>query len=148
MRKHHIALALAAACALLAMLTAGCTRKTPEEKIRERAEMLLQSKVDGKWGQVYDLYDADYRKTITRENFVGRSRNMQFTGFAIESVEVMPSEKEAVVRATEEVTVQAFQFSSPVKAQRWIKADDGKWYLKVEDPLNPFMQMFQKKTGK
>ena len=96
---------------------------------------------------MYDLYDADYRKTITREDFIRRPRNMQYVAFTIESVEVLPSGKEAVVKAKEDVTFQAYPFSSPVKAQRWIKADDGKWYQKVED-TNPFKQMFQKKADK
>lgn len=137
---------LIAAGVFFALLATGCDFKKPEERVRGRAEQLMQAKIDGRWDQVYDLYDADYRKTITRKDFIGRPRNMRHTGFTIESIEVLPSEKEAVVKAKESVTFQAYEFTSPVKAWQWIKADDGKWYMKVEDPLNPFKQMFQKKT--
>ena len=148
MTRLGMALALTAACALMMQFSLGCERKTPEEKLRERAALLLQSRVDGRWGQVYDLYDADYRGSISREDFMRRSRNMQFLSFTIEGVEVMPSGKEGVVKVKEKVSIRAFTFDSPVVAQSWIQGDDGKWYMKVGTPQNPFTQMFQqpKKT--
>lgn len=148
MRIHWITRGLIAGGVFLLFLTMACNFKKPEEVVRERATILMQAKIDGKWDLVYDLYDADYRKTITREDFSRRPRNMRHVAFAIESVEVLPSGKEAVVKAKEDVTFQTYKFSSPSKAQRWIRAEDGKWYMKVEDALNPFGQMFQKKTEK
>ena len=141
MNHHRITRGLIAALAAV-VLTAACDFKKPEERVRERATLLLQAKVDGKWDQVYDLYDADYRKTIPREAFAKRPRNMSYKGFVIEGVEVLPSGTEAVVRVTETVSVQTFAFKSPVIPQRWIKADDGKWYQRVEASENPFGRMF------
>lgn len=135
------------ACAVAFLLTMACDLKKPEERVRESAQTMMQAKVDGKWDQVYDLYDADYRKTITREDFIKRPRNTTYKGFAIESVEVLPSGTEAVVRMTETVSVQTFEFKSPVIPQRWIKADDGKWYQRVEESQNPFSRMFQNQTA-
>ena len=61
MNIHRIARAALTAGVMLVLLAAGCEFKKPEEKVRERAEMLLQARIDGKWDQVYDLYDADYK---------------------------------------------------------------------------------------
>ena len=144
MNRHPIPRGLIAALAIL-MLTAACDFKKPEERVRERARLLLQAKVDGKWDQVYDLYDADYRKTITREAFAKRPRTMSYKAFTIEGVEILPSGTEAVVRVTETVSIQTFEFRSPVIPQRWIKADDGKWYQRVEESQNPFGRMFPSK---
>ena len=84
---------------LVFILAIGCAsfpqKISKEESLRKRVNALIQAKIDGRWDIVYDLYDSSYKKTLSREQFANRLRTMQFKNFSIETIEILPSGREA-----------------------------------------------------
>jgi len=126
---------------LVVILAIGCAsfpqQISKEESLRKRIDTLMQAKINGKWDIVYDHYDSSYRKTLPREQFANRSRSMQFKNFSIETIEILPSGKEAKVKVKSDISLQGFDFKGAPENQQWIE-ENGQWFLKVKPQKNPF----------
>lgn len=121
------------------VLIGGCAilpLKDPEESLRERVTQYMQARVDERWGDVYEFFDSAYKKSVSRDQFLGIPAKMDFTGFQIDSIEMNESEKEAAVSIKVDVSVQGFEFKGTPEKHTWIK-QGGDWYIKVRTDTQP-----------
>ena len=69
---------------------------------------------------------------------IGLGGGLNFLAFAVESLEVAPSEKEATVMLKVDVEVRGFTFTGTPEKQTWVK-EGRKWYIKIEPKVKtPF----------
>ena len=127
----------------VAVTLAGCALFSftpPEEVLRERVTDYMQARVDCRWGDVYNFFDSEYKNILSRDQFLGMSGPLDFLAFKIESIEVAPSEKEAIVMLRIDVEVRGFTFKDTPEKQTWVK-DGRTWYIKISPkPKTPFEQ--------
>ena len=126
---------------LVFILAIGCAsfpqKISKEESLRKRVNALIQAKIDRRWDIVYDLYDSSYKKTLSREQFANRLRTMQFKNFSIETIEILPSGREAEVKLKVDISMKGFDFKDAPEKQHWIE-EKGNWFMKVMPQINPF----------
>jgi hypothetical protein len=123
-------------CAMIAGLVfmqacAGMPFKSSEEALRQRVDLMMNAKVADDWEVVYDLMDPSYQKRITKRNFLNMNREIQFSNYRFESLDIDPSGDTAVVKVKYDMSVKVFDFEDQVETQQWVR-ESGKWYLKVE----------------
>lgn len=91
---------------------------------------MMDAKIAGDWGLVYDFYAPTSRpKASTGES--SPARGISFKGYTIENLEILESGKEARVRISNDISMQGFDFKNAPEVQHWVKAK-GKWYLGVK----------------
>jgi hypothetical protein len=106
--------------------------RSPEENLRIRVDEMMNARVNDDWGKVYDYLDSGYRNRISKTNFLNIRREMDITSYKIESIEVLPSGKEATVQVKQNISIKVFDFKDQVEKQQWVK-DGFSWHLKVTD---------------
>ena len=104
-----------------------------EETLKERVEGLMNAKINNNWGKVYTYFDPSYKKSISKETFLAKKREIQFIKFAIESINVEASRVEATVKIKYDVIMRGFKFKDSFENQRWIK-NGRKWYMQATPP--------------
>jgi hypothetical protein len=106
--------------------------KAPDEVLRERAEGLMNAKMNNDWGEVYEYFDSSYRKSKSKENFVKINREMHLLKYAIDSIEIDPSGEEATVKVRYDVNLKIFEFNDILDTQQWIKQGSN-WYIQIKN---------------
>lgn len=110
---------------------AGMPFKSSEESLRQRVDQLMNAKAADDWEMVYDLMDSSYRKRVTKQNFLNMNREIQFSNYRFESLDIDPSGDTAVVKVKYDMSVKVFDFADQVETQQWVR-ENWQWYLKVE----------------
>jgi hypothetical protein len=106
--------------------------RSPEENLRIKVEDMMNARVNDDWGKVYEYLDSGYRNRISKTNFLNIRREMDITKYKIESIEILPSGKEATVLVKQDITIKVFDFKDQPEKQQWVK-DGFSWYLIVTD---------------
>lgn len=105
--------------------------KSPEESLRQRVDTMMIAKTGDDWGTVYDLMDSSYRKRMMKENFLKMNREIRFSNYRFDSLEIHPSGDMAEVKVKYDMSVKVFDFKDQVETQQWVR-ERGRWYLKAE----------------
>ena len=140
--KRNGRMLLVAACCLILISAAGCAGLSSiavkQESLEERVRNYLQAQIDRKWDRAYEFLDSSSRKTTVRESYVYRTRQLSYTGFAIEEIHMLPSGDQATVKVRIDVMAMTFNFKGVSQTQNWVK-ESGEWFVKSEPPQNPFI---------
>lgn len=127
-----------ALCSVTVILFAGCAGlsqpSTKEETLEERVNHYMQAKIDGKRALAYSFFAASSRETITRDNYVSRPRKLNYTGFSVEEITVLPSGDQAVVEVKLDLLFMGYNFKGAPQTQEWVK-ENGTWF--VNFPAQP-----------
>jgi len=117
-------IALACGCATLS------SPKDEENVLRDRVVRMMDAKIAGDWGLVYDFYaPTSHPKASTGESTP--ARGIFFKGYVIENLEILESGEEARVEISYDISMQGFDFEDAPEVQRWVKVK-GRWYLGVK----------------
>jgi hypothetical protein len=106
--------------------------RSPEENLRIRVEDMMNARVNDDWGKVYGYLDSGYRNRVSKTNFLNIRREMDITSYKIESIEILPSGKEATVQVKQNISIKVFDFKDQAEKQQWVK-EGFSWNLKVTD---------------
>jgi len=106
--------------------------RAPEDVLRNRVTSLMEGRVSQDWGAVYQYLDSRYKKKISREKFVNVDRNIVYSNFSIDAIQIGSSGTKAVVNVKYDMNLMSFDVEGHLEKQRWIK-QDGKWYLEMSD---------------
>lgn len=104
--------------------------QAPEEALEKRVAGMMEARVNGNWIKVYEYLDPEYKKNVTKNEFISTDRNISYSDFSIESVRIS-SEKQAEVFVKYDMTVLSFEVPGHKKTQNWVK-HRGKWYFKMD----------------
>lgn len=119
---------------------AGMPFKSSEESLRQRVDQLMNAKAADDWDMVYDFMDSSYRNGVTKQNFLKMNREIRFSNYRFETLDIDPSGNMAVVKVKYDMSVKVFDFKDQMETQQWIR-EDGEWYLKIDkvkDDVTPF----------
>ena len=105
--------------------------ESDEEILEKRVKQSMAARVNNQWGEVYDFFAPEYRKNVSKAEFAKTSRNIQIPSYHIESIEILPSGKEAVAKIKYSTIFRGVEFSDNLMSQKWIKKN-GKWFLKMK----------------
>ncbi|RJP35875.1 MAG: hypothetical protein C4548_16970 [Desulfobacteraceae bacterium] len=130
-RQQMLLIGLVIAGLFFLQACAGMPFKSPEEALRQRVDTMMNAKTADDWGTVYDLMDSSYRKRMTKENFLKINREMRFSNYRFDSLEIHPSGDMAEVKVKYDMSVKVFDFKDQVETQQWVR-EWGRWYLKAE----------------
>ena len=125
---------------LIVFFVSGCATmsiKNPEEALRKSVEEYAKAKSEGKWDIVYSFFCPDYRKTISKEEFLGRKRKTKIKAYNIEKVEIQPSGNEAIAFVNYDISFMGFDFKGAPEKQTWILTKR-KWYIQFDPYNTPF----------
>ncbi len=122
---------LLSACQGLPMMPS----QPPEEVLEKRVAGLMDAKVNQNWGSFYTYLDPSFKEKVSRQNFINRSRDVRFTDYSIQSIEIGPSGEEATVSVLYDMMARAFHFTDQRDTQKWLKKG-GKWYLEMKPAGN------------
>jgi hypothetical protein len=120
----------------LGLLNIACASRpaSPAEKdqLLQRAQTLWEAKVNSQWGTFYDLTTAEYRRHVTREEFL-KSSFLKIESFEILSADIAPSGDTAKVSVAFKMYKDGFEFSPKIK-DTWLR-EGGQWYY--QPPMVP-----------
>lgn len=105
--------------------------KSPEQALESRVASMMAARVDQDWAKVYDYFDPDYKEKISKKAFLNINRNVKYSNFEIQSIDIAPSGKQAVVVCVFDMSVMSFQFKGHEETQDWVKVGR-KWYYKAK----------------
>lgn len=135
-----------AALAFLTMLCFGCGcakctlvpvgKMDEKDLLKDNVTQLMDAKVAGKWDVVYDFCDPAFRQKMSKSDYL-RGKKLQFKGYTIRNLEILPSGNEANVEISNQISMEGYDFNNAPEVQHWVKTD-GKWYLKAKEKANPF----------
>ena len=122
-------IAFACGCATLS------SQKDEKNVLRGRVAQMMDAKIAGDWGLVYDFYASTARPKASTEESTP-ARGVVFKDYVIENLEILESGEEARVEISNDISVQGFDFKGAPEVQRWVKAK-GKWYFGVKKGASP-----------
>jgi hypothetical protein len=106
--------------------------RSSEDALRIRVEEMMNARIDDDWGKVYDYLDSAYRNKMSKKNFLNIKREIDYTNYKIESIEILPSGKEAMAQVKQSISIKVFDFKDQPEKQQWVK-EGFSWYLKVDN---------------
>ena len=118
-------LILLVGCAALSSMTAK------EVPLEERVKGYMQAQMERKWDLAYAFFDSSSREAVTRESYMGRTRNANFKAFSIEEITVLPSGDQATVKVRVDIPYMGYEFKGISQKQSWVK-EKGEWFVKSE----------------
>jgi len=123
---------LLSACQGLPMMSS----QPPEAVLEKRVAGLMNAKVNQDWGSFYTYLDPAFQEKVSKKNFMNRSRDVRFTDYSIQSIQIAPSGEEATVAVLYDMMAKAFHFTDQRDTQKWVKKGR-KWYLEMKPAGNP-----------
>lgn len=113
-----------------------------EAIIAKRTEALWKARKEQNWGVVYDLSMPEYRKSISKKNFLKRKSKYQYLKYQLDWVEADGAAARSKVLYTQKLndpTLHKLAPTDEVAFETWVKAKDGVWYrfVKPEPPPEP-----------
>lgn len=102
-----------------------CSKQNLEQRITE----VMNAKVAGDWGKVYNYFDKDYRSQIPLSSFINRSR-IKFEKYSIKSITVSADQRNAEAQLVLECSSKGFNFTGIKDTQHWVY-DQNNWYQKI-----------------
>lgn len=106
-----------------------------EEALRERVVRVWEAKIKKDWGTVYDLTWEEFKKEVSREQFVGAA-NLEVNRFEIKDLEIRPEERRATVMIRFDMTYLGFQLRGTEIKEEWMR-EAGSWFL-IQRPITNF----------
>ena len=120
-------------CATTGSHTMNSQGKT--DRLSKEVAKFMQAMVDKNWEVAYPFFDDGFKKSVSKEAFAFYPRDTEIKAFTVESVEILPSGKEANVTLIEEISTKGFTFKGIKKNQHWL-IQNGKWVV-LEGPPAP-----------
>ena len=117
-------IAFACGCATLS------SQKDEKNVLRGRVAQMMDAKIAGDWGLVYDFYASTARPKASTEESTP-ARGVVFKDYVIENLEILESGDEARVEISYGISMQGFDFEDAPEVQRWVKVK-GRWYLGIK----------------
>lgn len=102
-----------------------------EKALQKRVEAMMEAKVKDDWGRVYEYLEPDYKKKVSKEEFLGIRRKMTVLRYNIKSIEMEPSGRKATVTVKFAAEARGFEFDNLRDIQTWLKKG-GVWYEQVK----------------
>lgn len=126
---------------VMVFFVVGCgsvsnSKKDPLVEVEKRIHALMTAKVNGEWEKVYDFYDSNFKKSITKKVFAGPNK-ADFTAYQIEYIKLNPSGKSLDALVKSDMTSGTFDLKGVSEKQHWIM-EDGQWVLVVK-PVKGFI---------
>lgn len=123
MKKTIILLAL-----MIAFIHQGCS-STAELKsnLEKRVDALMTAKVKGDWTLVYTFFDEKFRAKTPKSLFE-TPKDVQFSDYQIEEIQMDPSNKKALVRIKHSMSVGGLTVDNVIDNQEWI-VENKDWFL-------------------
>ncbi|MDA8405180.1 MAG: hypothetical protein M0Z56_13440 [Desulfobacteraceae bacterium] len=118
---------------IISVASAACAvlqSKAPEEALRERVQGMMQAKINKDWGAVYTYFDESFQKRESKEVFSKKIGEIIFKTYTIESIEILPTGKDATVKIKSDIQAKGFDFKGTPETQHWIM-EGGEWRLQV-----------------
>ncbi len=140
MKNRTVKIATATGCLILILAAAGCATffSLVQEPLEGRVKQYMQAQVDKKWDLAYSFLDASTREKISREDYISKNRNLSYTGFTIEEINLLSSEDQAAVKVRINLLFMGYEFPRAPQTQEWIK-EKGGWFVKPKPaPETPF----------
>ncbi len=120
-------------------MQSGCAHQPgrPKSSLSERVSMAWQSKVENKWGIVWEMASVDSQSKISRDEFLRRT-NLDVLDFAIEKIEMASEEKfaKATIRFT--TRKMGIKISNIQIAETWVLEEDEWRLVLMSHSQNPF----------
>ena len=111
-----------------ALMHLGCaTSTTPEQDLEKRVHAYMTAKVEGDWQLVYTFYDENFKSQVPKSYF-STTRDAQFPDYSIESIQMDPSGKKAVVQVKHSMTVGGLALEDITDTQNWV-LENKDWFL-------------------
>lgn len=114
---------------LLGACTHLMTNRGSEEALRQRVSQVWDAKVENNWEIVYDLATSEFRKKVSRANFL-RGASLEVKEFSIEKITILESGKKAAATVSCKASHMGMTFPFTFQ-DTWLLEDDG-WRLKLE----------------
>ena len=95
--------------------------------LHDRVSQVLDARVQKDWSQVYDIADEDYKKNVSREQFLGMNRGMTFLKYEILSVEENDADNAQAVIVWS-FMMGGYNFDNQKEHQRWVR-ENGSWNI-------------------
>ena len=121
-----VALVVLSGCALHSTKE-GAGFGSTEERLAARVDQLLKAQIDDEWGIVYDLLDVNYRKEVSKKQFLKQGREIEISKYRIEKIELAPDHKTATVAIRSDFSMKGYKFTDAFSRHLWIY-EDGDWY--------------------
>ena len=121
---------------LVLFATAGCqilAFAPPEQALQDRVSAMMTARVNEDWRTVYQYLEPDYREQVSEDKFAGMARNIFFSNFSIDSLDIAPSGKEADVVVKYDMSVMQFDVPGHSEKQKWIR--HGRWYFQIKTDM-------------
>ncbi len=104
-----------------------------KEALEKMVHIVWDAKKAGDWGKVYDAADLKFKKRKSKKEFHG---NLRISDYKILKLEIEENGKKAFSVVSFKVSNMGMVFNIKIK-EAWL-FEDGKWRLKLSDPVNPF----------
>jgi hypothetical protein len=119
---------------LAAFIYQGCA-PTPELKsdLEKRVNALMTAKVNGDWALVYTFFDENFRAKTPKSLFE-TPKDVQFSDYQIEEIQMDPSGKKALVRIKHSMGVGGLTVDNIIDKQDWI-VENNDWFLAAKPIL-------------
>ncbi len=104
-----------------------------EKALENMVRMVWDAKKNGDWGKVYDCADLKFKKQRPKNKFHG---NLQISDYKIINARIDESGEKATSEVRFKMNKMGMIFNITIK-EIWL-FQDGKWRLKLSDPVNPF----------
>ncbi len=99
----------------------------------------MQAQIGRKWDLAYGFFDSTSREKVARENYVYRTRKLNYRGFAIDEIKMLPSGDQATVKVKIDISYMGYDFKGVSEMQTWVK-ERGQWFVKsgLQSQKTPF----------
>ena len=99
-----------------------------QKDLSKKVAIVWKAKVDGDWGTVYDMASSDYKKTVTRGEFLAGTRP-RIVDYSIKEIKILEPKKKAQSIVNYKVEFMSSKFDATAEDE-WLM-EKGKWVINL-----------------
>lgn len=108
----------------------GASADETAKALSKKVDLLWKAKVRGDWGAVYDMASSDYKKLVTRGEFVGSAGSRpKIVAFTVKEIKVLEPKKKAQDIVNYKLEWMATTFEATGEDE-WLM-EKGRWVLNL-----------------
>lgn len=135
MKKYILSVLLL--CTVILFYSCDAFKTTsPEDKLKERINLLMTAKINGEWDKAYDFFDTNFKNKIQKKTFA-TPKKIIFLSYNIASLKMDASQKMADVLIKSSVEISGYTLKDAPENQHWI-IENKKWFLAAK-PITGFI---------
>jgi len=120
---------------IMVVIIAGCsalrTITDMKTSLRDRVTDYMDARMQGDKAKSHAFFSRESKERIPREKYLSIPQTISYVSYAIDTIDIADTEKEAEVTVKIDIKIMTFVFKGITQTQQWLW-ENGSWCIDVK----------------